>query len=483
MYDPDANYIYGVISRRMGNLVDAKETLGWAARSMKYRSSAYCQMAEIYLSEGTHELAREYLDRSLAYNANNIQAYLVLATTNRLEKKRDEASRTLRKILELDPLNHFARFESYLLDPSQENLKQFRSLIRNELPHETYLEIAIYYANLGLAEDALQLLEVAPEYPTALYWQAYLLREKAPDASRELLGKAAALSPFLVFPYREESVPVFQWAAEQSNGNWKASYYLGLIYWGLRRTDDALAVFEGLENTPDYAPFYVSRAFLSQETDTEGALVDYRRARETDPEDWRNWHHLAEFLGTLERHDEALSLAVGASERFPDEDVIKILLARTYLSTGQFENCYSVLGNATILPFEGQSDVHQMFVQCQIGQALKEMKAGQYAQALKWLEGSKEYPERLGSGLPYNPDYRVQDYLMAICYEGLGQLKEAEAARERIYEYVSSYPRRSVDVVRRKVDLWRQQALQEEPELEALQSLYDLVVGERRRRQ
>ena len=32
MYDPDANYIYGVIARRMGNLVDAKETLGWAAR-------------------------------------------------------------------------------------------------------------------------------------------------------------------------------------------------------------------------------------------------------------------------------------------------------------------------------------------------------------------------------------------------------------------------------------------------------------------
>ena len=40
MYDPDGNYIYGVISRHLGNLVDAKETLGWAARSMKYRSNA-----------------------------------------------------------------------------------------------------------------------------------------------------------------------------------------------------------------------------------------------------------------------------------------------------------------------------------------------------------------------------------------------------------------------------------------------------------
>ena len=33
MYDPDANFIYGIISRQMGDLTDAKETLGWAARS------------------------------------------------------------------------------------------------------------------------------------------------------------------------------------------------------------------------------------------------------------------------------------------------------------------------------------------------------------------------------------------------------------------------------------------------------------------
>ena len=53
MYDPDANYFYALISRRLGDFVDAKETLGWAARSMKYRSSAYCELAEIYLWRAT----------------------------------------------------------------------------------------------------------------------------------------------------------------------------------------------------------------------------------------------------------------------------------------------------------------------------------------------------------------------------------------------------------------------------------------------
>ena len=113
-------------------------------------------------------------------------------------------------------------------------------MIRNEIPHETYLEIAMYYVNLSLTDDALRVLEAAPEQATVRYWQAYLLREKSPEQSREMLGQAAALSPYLVFPFREESVPVFEWAAHARPGDWKAKYYLGLVYWGLRRQDEAL---------------------------------------------------------------------------------------------------------------------------------------------------------------------------------------------------------------------------------------------------
>ena len=102
----------------------------------------------------------------------------------------------------------------------------------------------MYYVNLGLADDALRLLEVAPEQATIRYWQAYLLREKSPERSREMLKKAAALSPYLVFPYREESIPVFQWADKALPGDWKAKYYLGLIYWGLRRQEEALETAE-----------------------------------------------------------------------------------------------------------------------------------------------------------------------------------------------------------------------------------------------
>ena len=54
-----------------------------------------------------------------------------------------QGAEALAKILEIDPLNHFARFEQYLLEPGPGTLNNFKSMIRNELPHETYLEIAV----------------------------------------------------------------------------------------------------------------------------------------------------------------------------------------------------------------------------------------------------------------------------------------------------------------------------------------------------
>ncbi|MGB5555960.1 MAG: DUF5107 domain-containing protein, partial [Flavobacteriaceae bacterium] len=50
-YDAGANYMAGITYRAMNDPLNALETLGWAARDIKYRSVAYAQMAEISLLE------------------------------------------------------------------------------------------------------------------------------------------------------------------------------------------------------------------------------------------------------------------------------------------------------------------------------------------------------------------------------------------------------------------------------------------------
>jgi len=500
MYDADANYFYGLISRRMGDFTDATETFGWAARSMKYRSSAYCQLAEIYLMEGNFERAEEYARRSLEYDTHSVKTYQVLSTIYRRMGKPDKARETLARVLDIDPLCHLARFETYLLQPDAKTLAAFRSMIRNEMPHESYLEIAAYYMNLGLDDDALRLLEVAPDQAEIRYWQAYLLRDKSPEKSASVLRKAASLSPYLVFPFRQEAIPVFEWADRaltgDSAGAWKANYYLGLIEWGLHREEDALKVLASAGDRPDYAAFYASRAFLEQGAGTgakasaastsasaslDKAQADFEKAWTIDPKDWRNAKRLVAFYASRGMHDKALEVAETAAKAFPKQDIIKVILARAYLNAGRYQDCHATLEHAAILPAEGQSDVYSLYADCQMAMALEAMKQGQYDRAEQRLVASKEYPERLGTGKPADPDYRVQDSLLILCYQKTNQSAKAAERKTAINDFATRNSREGWDKLSPKLDAWYASDFPSTDPVTALRKLTQEIRGSRHR--
>jgi Flp pilus assembly protein TadD len=477
MYDAAASYIYGILSENTGNFADAKETLGWAARSMQFRSAAYSELGAIYAIETNYGRADEYLRRSLDCDVHNLRALQVLATVQRLSNKPRQARETLARILEIDPLNHLAQFEQYLLDSAPASLKAFQSTIRGELPHETYLEIAAYYRNLHRDDDAVRVLGAAPEQATVRYWQAYLLREKAPSESRRALDQASALSPYLVFPFRAESIPVFEWAVDAYPNDWKPCYYLGLIYWGMQRTADARKQFEAAGDRPDYAPAYITRAFLEKDADAPRARADFERAHALDPKDWRTAYHLANFYTEQGDHAKALVMATAAARQFPDQDAVKVLTARAYLNNGRYQDCNSILVGAAILPFEGQSDIHNLFVECLVSQAMVEMKGGRYDQAIAHLHQSRDYPERLGTGAPADPDYRVQDCLLMFCYRESRQDGPAAEAQARIASFADRRGTATTDAQKQQIEDWYRTAFRTQPESTAFQELLRLIRG------
>lgn len=430
MYDPDANYMFGVISRSLGNLVDAKETLGWAARSMEYRSNAYCQIAEILILEGNLESALEYAERAIDFNSYNIRAREVLGIVHRKLGHPDRADMVLGGLLEVDPLNHLARFELYLLGPDSRKLDSFKTMIRSELPHEHYLEVALFYAELDLVDEAVQVLLEAPEYPTVQYWLAYLLRNRDRSGSGAHLEVAEGLGPELVFPFREETISVLKWVITEWPGSWKAKYYLGLIYWGKGRVDEAHTLFSSC-GAPEYAPFHLAMGHLEK----ENALTHFRRALETDLSGWRNWHYLIAEYRRLSRSEEALELSKGAAGRFPDHIVITMDHVGSLFDSGRYGECLSILQDLEVLPYEGGWEAHNLFMRAQVHLALEAMEKEDYRGAVRYLEGSKEYPERLGTGEPYEVDFRMQDYLTAVAYERMGSGRRGREARQRVIDY------------------------------------------------
>jgi tetratricopeptide (TPR) repeat protein len=439
MYDPAANYVYGVAARRLGKLVDAKEAFGWAARSNAFRSAAYTRLAELALGERSYALAADYAQRSIDANAFNSGGFEILAAAHRRAGRAADARAALDRLLAIDPLDHLARFELYLQDKSPKSREAFQSMIRNETPHETYIEAALAYLRWGLDDDAAGLLSLAPDHPTAYALRAFLKRTSSPEESRALLDKAMVLSPALVFPFREEEIPLYEWAASQRPADWKPRYYLGLILWSKGRVKEARDLWAACQGV-DFAPFFLSRAMLIRPVAPAAAQADYETAVRIDEKTWRNWHALIGFLSQSEKPREALTAARQAAGLFPDEVPIQIDLVRSLMAVGQYGDAAAVLDKVEALPFEGASEIHALFTRTHLQIGLAAIAKKDWPGAVRALERSKEYPETLGTGKPYDADFRIQDYLLGLIHARLGDKAAAAASLQSVVEYTSRFP-------------------------------------------
>ncbi len=439
MYDPAANYAYGVVARRLGKTTDAKETLGWAARSNAFRSAAYTRLAEIALGESDYDLAVDYAQRSIDANAYNSGGFEIMAAAHRKAGRPEPARAALARLLDIDPLDHLGRFELYLLDKSSKSLEAFTSMIRNETPHESFLEAALAYMRWNLDDDAAELLLHAPAHPTVYAMLAFFKQKSAPEESKAWLDKAMALSPSLVFPFREEEIPLYEWAIAQRPGDWKPRYYLGLILWSKGRTEEARALFAQCEGV-DFAPFFLSRAMLNRPVDTAAALADYETAVRLDEKTWRNWHALIEFHSQSGRIKEALTAARQAAGLFPSEVPIQVDLVRCQLAAQKYSEAAAVLDTLEALPFEGACEIHALFARTHLQLGLAAVAKKDWAGAVRSLEHSKEFPEKLGTGKPFDPDYRIQDYLLGLIHGRLGDKDKAAASFQAVVDYTVKYP-------------------------------------------
>ena len=113
-YDPGANYQFGLASAALGHHADAKEAFSLAALSPEWRSAADTELAKECLREKLYDRALAAAKESLFSNARNLDALQLCACIQRLRGDASRADAACAALLELDPLNHFARFERYL---------------------------------------------------------------------------------------------------------------------------------------------------------------------------------------------------------------------------------------------------------------------------------------------------------------------------------------------------------------------------------
>lgn len=422
-YDPAANYYYGLSCKYLGKIEDAKDGFDIAMQSLAYRGAAATELSKIYFKEKDYLKAAFYATKAIDNGKGNITAYQILELAQRKSGDSEKAKHSLEVMESQDPLNHFARFEKFMLDESESNKNDFTSMIRNEMPWESYLQLGIEYYELGLLEECIEVLNLSPFHPEVNYWIAFAKKENGEKDFESLLKDANNYSPKLVLPFRTASKEVLRWAITVTD-HWKSKYYLGLVYWHAQQMDEAKRLFLACANTPDFAPFYAARANLI----AGNQLTDLKKAASMNVNEWRYGKLLVNYYLENGNTLEAVNTARQYNIRLPKNYLISMLLAKALLFDGQFEASGKILANTKILPYEGATESRLLYREAWLMQAAGDMGKGKYKNALAKIKTARMWPVNLGVGKPYdeNIDDRLENYMESLCFEGMKNEEEAK---------------------------------------------------------
>jgi tetratricopeptide (TPR) repeat protein len=438
-YDQQANYFWGLACERLGNDADALDGFSVATLYPEFRHAAWLRIAFLAMKKKDWKEAGMVINKCInSYPPDEI-SWNIKAIAERKLLNSKGALDILNEQLNNDPLNHLARFEKYLNTKDLTDQDELVRLIRQEMPHETYIEMVIQYYEWKMEEEALMLLDLAPQHPMVRLWQAWLLdRAGNKTEAGHMLNQAAASSPYLIFPFRPEMMELFSWASQMAP-SWKWLYYQALTYWQHNQPDMARNLFNSCGNEPDFAPFYQAKARLFQD-DPAIVKASVEKAYALDPDSWRIGMEMVNLYLEKNQPVEALQLEEKTYKSHSDKCMVVLQYANVLKLNGRYTETLKTLGKVEMLPAEsdkwsGGINAHALLRATNILYAIEQIKAGRWGRALSYLKDAETWPENLGWGQPYFPDNRLTQFISAYCHEKLNDKTQVE----RSFDYIIKY--------------------------------------------
>jgi tetratricopeptide (TPR) repeat protein len=413
-YDPDANYLYGTILALKKEYSKAKDALGVTLRSPAWKPAALNQLAIVALKEKRLGEAWEYISDAIAVNGLDVNNYKTAAVIARLRGDDTNYAMILQKLAAMDPLCHLADFEKYFTSGDSITLNNFTMGITTELKYETYIELALWYFNAGLEDEAREVMKLSPQHPLADLLTAYLASRRGDEKNVDFyFNRFVNADDKLVFPCRQEYMDILTWA-DKRQSNWKTKYYCALFYWGIGQTELAEKFFRECGDFPDSYSFYLARgSFKKQSGGDEEA--DYQKALKCGGKNWRPYHMLHGYYITVHDYEKALSVSQNAMKLFSDSYIIKFDHALSLLNAGSYEDCIRLLSKTEILPYEGAGYGRVIWRQANLLEAINLIDDRKISSAMTKISSARLWTENLGVGRPYTVDESAEDLLEAYC--------------------------------------------------------------------
>ncbi len=406
-YDGEAYYNLGLCLCHLGLLPEAEAALHKAAWNQAWQSAACHALAELACRRSDWPKALELLDRSLRANAGNARARNLRAIVLYKMGRDDDAKKSLRETLALDPLDGWACH-----------------LAGREVPGgwQMRLDIALDFARAGLYAEAIQLLRSAPvkikgpgrpaahrlptfdwgAAPLAHYYLGWL-REQAGDTRAAMVNykNAAAQRPDYCFPARLEEITILQAAMRANPRDARAAYYLGNLFYDRRRHEEAIGLWEkSAKLDPTYSVVWrnLGMAYFNIAKQPRKARAAYDKAFRAKPADARLLYErdqLCKRLGEppqnrlreLEKHRDLVD----------QRDDLSIELCALYNQMGAPERALPIISQRHFQPWEGgEGQAMAQHVRTHLSLGRRALSQRDAAKARAHFEAALASPENLG---------------------------------------------------------------------------------------
>ena len=435
--DGNLFYLKGVANEGLGNIEEAYSAYYRVTHFQAYLSQSYERIAKIDLKNQNPKLALEHLEKALTQNMESPQLWAAKSVVFRLLGQYENSAKAIEKVLEFDPINFWALNEKKLIaDAKKLKSDTTEKLVTDLLLNDTqyYIELAIFYMDVGLYKDGLTVLKraetISKEIALVQYYKGFCYdqmgdKENAVKEFKE--GKKSSVEN--VFPFRRKSIEIFSKALVYDKNDEKSYYYLGLIYNGLNNGEKAFEYFKksnqlNPENGMTLRNLgYLKGGFNGVTPNLKEARTYYEKAFKVRP---------ADDLILMEFDNIKMSLGEDPKARLKFlKKHIKVVEKRDDLLSGMLDLMVAFGEYKTPIHFyethmfnnrEGKYSIHNSYMNAYIGMA-KTAKSSK--NALAFYQKATLYPKNL-KVKPRAPNLRgFLYYPMALLFEKTGDSEKA----------------------------------------------------------
>ncbi len=442
-YNGEPYYNLGLCLNYLRKYDEAYDAFFKACWNAVWQDNGYLQLVYIDCRKGDFEKALENVEHSLARNYHGMKARHLKAVILRKLNRLEEAGKWVGETLSFDRFDFGSGNERLQILSLKGEREQYESekqklqtLLRDRA--QSYIEIAIDYANGGFYEEAIGwLLDIDnSSYPMVHYYMAcYYSRLNKEEEKNAALKQARELQPDRVFPNRLTDILVLQFAIKENPEDYKALYYLGNLWYGNRQYGEARSAWE--KSAAAYSNFptvhrNLGIVYYNKFDMYEKALQEYEKAFKCDPTDARILFELDQLYKLNNRPiKERLSFLGKYLPLVKERDDLYVEYITLHNLIGNYSKALRLLTDRRFHPWEGgEGKVSKQYVCAKVNLAKQAMVEKKYESAVQLLKEAQQYPENIGEGKLYGAQENDIFYWLGCAHEAQSSNLPAEVTAQ-----------------------------------------------------